>query len=148
MDLIRLCDLNDLTIIDEILRDGDLIDYIIDIIVNNLSKYYENKISNKSFNSLNKSEFIKEVKNKITNYKSEIKEIIKPIIEEKAKIFLDEQAKIAIQKGNMNIKNKRNLNEFKKTTEIFLKKNFYYICKRLMITYILDKNNFSKYFFN
>ena len=123
----------------QVLRDGDLIDYIIDIIVNNLYEYYENKISNKSFNSLNKSEFIKEVKNKITNYKSEIKEIIKPIIEEKAKIFLDEQAKIEIQKGNMYIKNKRNLNEFKKTTEIFLKKNFYYICQRLMIAYILDK---------
>ena len=98
----------------KVLNDGDLIDYIINIIVNNLSEYYEKKISNKSFNSLNKSEFIKEVKSQVANYKAEIKKKIKTIIEEKAKIFLDEQAKIEIKKGNMEIKNKRKLNELKK----------------------------------
>ena len=129
----------------KVLNDGDLIDYIINIIVNNLSEYYEKKISNKSFNSLNKSEFIKEVKSQVANYKAEIKKKIKTIIEEKAKIFLDEQAKIEIKKGNMEIKNKRKLNEFKKKIEILLKKNFYYISQKLMIAYILDKI-FNKFF--
>ena len=132
----------------QVLNDGELIDYIINIITNNLEIFYDSKITNKSFNLLNSSDFKKEVEDKISNYKSIIKQVIKPIVEEKAKKFLDDQAKIEIQKGNMGIENKRKLKEFEKTSEIFLKKNFYYISQRLMISYILDNiiNQFFKDF--
>ena len=122
----------------QVKEDGDLIDYIINIIIDNLFDFYDIKITNKSFNFLNNSEFINDIKNNVKNYKSNVKQMIKPIVEEKAKILLDEQAKIEIEKGNMLIKNKRNLKEFKRTIAIFLKKNFYYISQRLMISVLLD----------
>ena len=129
----------------QVLEDGDLIDYIINIIIDNLFAFYGIKITNKSFNYLNKSEFINDIKSKISSYKSNVKRMIEPKVEEKAKIFLDEQAKIEIEKGNMQINNKRKLSEFKKTIKIFLKKNFYYISQRLMISLLLE-NIFISFF--
>ena len=129
----------------QVLEDGDLINYIINIIVDNLGDFYETKITNKTFNFLNNSEFIGDVKKKVGGYKSTIRKMIGPLVEDKAKIFLDKQANIEIEKGNMEINNKRKLNEFKKTTAIFLKKNLYYVSQRLMVSLII--NNVYKYFF-
>ena len=126
-------------------NDGELIDYILNILMENLKDFYGKNISNKTFNLLNDSLFIKDVKVLIKNYKSKIKEIINPIIEQKSIDFLDEQAKIEISFGNMNIKYKRTLNGFKKITEIFLKKNLYYISQRLLIAYIIQEI-FPKFF--
>ena len=126
-------------------NDGELIDYIIEIIIENLKEFYKHNISNKTFNLLNNSNFIKSVKYFITDYKKFIKQLILSEVEDKSKIFLDIQAKIEIENGNIEIKNKRKLSEFKKTTEIFLKKNLYYISQKLMIQYIIE-NVYLKFF--
>ncbi len=57
-------------------------------------------------------------------YKKIIKELISSLLEEKAKKFLDMQAKIEIENDNMEIKNKKTLKELKAFIEIFLKKKF------------------------
>ena len=127
--------INDFTIVKD---DGDLINYIINIVIENLKKLNESNISNKSFNLLNRSRFISEINNKIQNYKAKVKQTIKDSVEKMPKIFLDKQASIEIEKGNMEINHKRTLKDFEKATEIFLKKNLYYISQRLMISYIIE----------
>ena len=122
-----------------LLEDGDLIDYLINIIIENLKEFKENNISNKSFNLLNNSEFIKELKEKIEKYKSIAKHCVELIIQKSSEYLLNEQAKIEIKKGNMDIKNKRKLEEIKKTNEIFLKKNLYFIAQKLLIAYLIEK---------
>ena len=123
----------------QVLNDGELIDYIINFIIENIKEFNEGKILNKSFNLLNESDFIKEVKTKVTVYKNKVKKLIEPVVEQKSKKFLDSQAKIEIEKGNMKIKNKKSLKEFNRAIEIFLKKNLYYISQRIMISYIIEK---------
>ena len=123
----------------QVLNDGELIDYIINFITENIKEFNEGKILNKSFNLLNESDFIKEVKTKVTVYKNKVKKLMEPVVEQKSKKFLDSQAKIEIEKGNMKIKNKKSLKEFNRAIEIFLKKNLYYISQRIMISYIIEK---------
>ena len=48
----------------QVLNDGELIDYIINFIIENIKEFNEGKILNKSFNLLNESDFIKDVKKK------------------------------------------------------------------------------------
>ena len=122
----------------QVLNDGELINYIINNIIENIKEFNEGKVTNKCFNLLNNSDFIKEVKSKVKKYKENVKTLINSTVEHKAKKFLDLQAKIEIEKGNMSIKNKKKLKEFKKTIEIFLKKNLYYISQRIMISYIIE----------
>ena len=126
-------------------NDGELIDYILNILLENLKDFYGKNISNKTFNLLNDSLFIKDIKFLIKNYKSKIKDIINPIIEQKSIEFLDMQAKIEISNGNTNIKHKRTLNDYKKIIEIFLKKNLYYISQKLLIAYIIQEI-YTKFF--
>ena len=65
-----------------VLSDGDFIDYLINIIMDNLKVFYDGKnISNKSFNLLNKSNFIDSIKKMINNYKAKIKDKIETIID-------------------------------------------------------------------
>ena len=82
-------------------------------------------------------------------YKTETKKVIKSIIKEKAKIFIDYQVIEEKRKlMNINIENKRDLNGFKKTSKIFLKKNFYYISQKFLINYIIRNfcpNYFKEY---
>ena len=129
----------------EVKNDVELIDYLIEIIIENLKEYYKHNISNKTSNLFNNSNFIESVKYFITYYKNFIKQFILSMVEEKSKIFLDIQAKIEIENGNIEINNKRKLSEFKKTTENFLKKNFYYISQKLMIRNIIE-NVYVKFF--
>ena len=130
---------------DHVKDDGELIDYIINIIVDNIKDFYISKITNKSFNLLNNSDFKKQVEKKVEEYKTKAKALIKNIVVNISIKFLNDQAKIEKQKGNMEIKHKRKLKELAKTSEIFLKKNFYYISQRLMTAFILD--NIYKAFF-
>jgi len=126
-------------------KDGELIDYIINNIIENLKEFNFVFLPNKCFNLLNNTFFITEVKNAIVTYKKIIKELINSILEEKAKKFLDMKAKFEIGNDNMEIKNKKTLKELKAFIEIFLKKNLYYIAQRLMISYIID-NIYSAFF--
>ena len=107
-----------------IMNDGDLIDYIINTIIENLKEFNFVFLPNKCFNLLNNTFFITEVKNAIVTYKKIIKELINSILEEKAKKFLDMKAKFEIGNDNMEIKNKKTLKELKAFIEIFLKKKF------------------------
>ena len=131
-------------------KDDQFISYIIDILVKNLHLFYNDdyltKMSNKSFNLLNKSEIIINIKKFINDYKFKTKERIKKIIEEKANEFIDKQAKIEKEnKNNIFIENKRRLKGFKKTNEIFLKKNIYFISQKYIINYIIQ--NFCENYF-
>ena len=80
----------------------------------------------------------------IKYYKSKVTQIITPIISEKAKIFIDIQAKIEKVNSNMNLENKRCLKGFEKTIEVFCKRNFYYISQKYIISNII-KNIFEPY---
>ena len=122
-----------------VLNDGEFIDYIINIIMENLKYFYGKNISNKTFNLLNDSSFIKEIKYLIEKYKSKTKNIINKIIEEKSSEYLNFQAQAEKSNGNTHIKNKRTLNDYKKLIEISLKKNSYYISQRLIIAYIIQE---------
>ena len=119
--------------------DGDFLDYIINTIMENLKLLKENNILNKTFNLINRSDFINDIKSKIEIYKSKVKPMIKYTIETYSKILLDQQVIIEKEKGNMEIKNKRKLKDFERTTEIFMKKNLYYIAQRMMISYLIEK---------
>ena len=122
-----------------VLKDGYFIQYIINIIIKSLEKFYdENKISNKTQNLLNESNFIKEIKSFIKSIKSEVKEIIKPIIKEKSNEFINIQAQKEKECGNLDLNKKRRLKGFKKTNEIFLKKNFYFVIQKFLINYIIQ----------
>ena len=123
----------------QVLEDGDLINYIINAIIENIKQFTEGQVSNRCFNILNNSEFIKEVKSMVKAYKEKVKKLIESTIENKAKKFLNLQAKIEIERGNMEIKNKKKLKELKRVIEIYMKKNLYYISQRIMITYIIEK---------
>ena len=123
--------------------DCELIDYIINIIIENLKELNEGYVSNRCFNLLNESVFINEVKNKVNSYKEKIKELIDSKIEKNAINFLDIQAKNEINNGNMKIEHKKELKELKKTIEIYFKKNLYYNSQRIMIAYILENIYFA-----
>ena len=111
-----------------VLKEEEFVDYIINIFGKNLYIFYENyikNISNASFNLLNNSSTISSIKSYISFYKTKTKEIIEPIIKNKANDFIEFQASIEKEKKtNMSISKKRRIKEFNKTNEIFLKKNF------------------------
>ena len=108
--------------------------------MDNLKVFYDGKnISNKSFNLLNKSNFIDSIKKMINNYKAKIKDKIETIIDKRAKMLLDLQAKIEKKGSNMKIKNKREHIQFKKTTQDFLIKKLYYIFQISLIIILIEK---------
>ena len=121
-------------------KDQEFIDYLVHILGNNLKEFYpKNKISNGSLNLIYNN--IKNIEEYINFFKNKTKEIIQKVNEEKAKIFLNEQAiKEITGKQNIEIKNKRNLNKFMRTNEVFLKKNFYYIAQKIIVNDFI--NNF------
>ena len=75
------------------------------------------------------------------SYKNCIKQLIDPISKNIAKELIDQQATFEILNGNMEIINRRNYDEFKKTTEIFLKRNFYFIVQNYIINFIINISN-------
>ena len=135
----------------DVLRDGDFIHYITNIFMNYLNEFYDKnkKIKNRNKNLLFKSDFISSIKNIYESYKNGIKDIINPIIKEKSKELINIQSNFEKESGNMNISNRRNLDEFKKTTTIFLKQNYYYIVQNYIINFLIaGKNNYLKVFFS
>ena len=127
-------------------NDNELINYILSILGRNLKIFYGKKISNKSLNIIFNSEIINNTINFIKFYKKNVKKIISKEIVIKAKEFLDLQAYLEKKNNeNIKIKNKRTLNGFIKTNEIFLKKNFYYILQKYII-YIFIKFFCNDYF--
>jgi hypothetical protein len=74
--------------------DNDFIEHIINILKNNLLKFYENykeNISNNTFTLLNKSELVNEVKKYIKIYKDELKKKIECEIEIQVDKFFDKK---------------------------------------------------------
>ena len=133
-----------------VLKDGEFVEYLINIIVNAYKKFYgENyEISRKTYNLINKSKFVTYAKRFIKLFKKDVRNIINPIIKEKSKDLIDSQAQNEKNFGNLELKNKRRLKGFQKTSEIFLKKNFYYIVQKFIINYSLQnifQNNIGNY---
>ena len=130
-----------------VLNNGDFIEYIVDIYFKYLNKLYDEKkkITNKSKNLLIQSDFISTINDIYSSFKQNVNNIIQSIIIEKSKELLNIQATMEKKFGNMEILNKRNYNEFMKTSEIFLKKNYYFIFQNYLINMIIKK---SDYYFN
>ena len=128
-------------------NDKDFINYIISILGRNLEKFYGKAISNKSLNIIFNSQIINNVIDFMQSYKENVKAIIANEISIKAKEFINKQVQLEKQYNiNINIKNKRTLKEFKKTNELFLKRNFYYISQKYIIHNIII--NFCNDYFN
>ena len=125
-----------------ILSDEGFKNHIVLMFGNSLFPFYKNHtkgISNKSLNLLKKSFIINSINDFIKYYQPKVDELIKQIINEKAELFLDKQSSIEIEKYNMRLENKRNLNGFKNTTNIFLKRNYYYISQKYIIFHVIKK---------
>jgi hypothetical protein len=132
----------------EVLKDEQFMNYIINMIGRNLEKlFYGKKIFNSSLNLLIQSDIIRNIKSFISFYKTKTKEFIKAKINYYPEIFIDLQAKKEKEtRRDIKVENKRNINGFKRTTEVFLKKNFYYISQRYAIDFII-RNLCPNYFY-
>ena len=122
----------------EVLNDGDFINYIIKIFIFKLKKFYGDEIpfSNKSQNLLINSILIKDIKNFINENKNKINTNITKIAEEVSKDFINIQAKKE-KNCEMKIINKRRLKDFRNTSKIFLRNNFYYKLEQYIIKYLI-----------
>ena len=130
-----------------VLNDGDFILYITNLFFDNLIEFYDNKekIKNKNKNLFLKSDFISSLNNIYESYKKNIKDIIRPIVQEKSKDYINVQSNFEKGYGNMSIINKRNLDEFENTIEIFLKKNYYFIAQNYIINFLIRAQNNSPF---
>ena len=131
----------------KVLKDEEFMNYIICMLGRNLEKlFYDNRIFNSSLNLLIQSDNIKNIKSFISFYKKKAKEFISKKLNYYSQMFIDSQAKKEKErKKDIKVKNKRNINGFKRTTEVFLKKNFYYISQKYTIDFII-RNFCSNYF--
>ena len=127
----------------ESLGDGDFIQYIIDIFLKNLNKFFdsEKEITNKSRNLFLKSNFTASINKIYSSYKRNIKNDIKSIVKENAEELLDIQASFEKEYGNIESCKRRNYEELKKILEIFLKNNYYFIVQNYIINFIVNKSN-------
>ena len=125
------------------LGDGDFIKYINDIFLKYLNYFYDNKkiITNNSMNLIFKSDFVSSVNKIYSSFKENIKKKIKSNSEKKSKELIDIQAILEQKSGNMKVYNRRDLNEFQKTTEIFLKKSYYFLAQNYIINYLVNWKN-------
>ena len=133
-------------------KDEEFINYIIDMLIKNVETFLNDnekdiyKISNSSYNLINKSNIINDIKKFIINYKKQVKDIIPKKIASLANDFIDQQSKLEKENSaNIFIKNKRNIKGFRRTNEIFFKKKFYYTSQKYIIEYII-RNFCDKYF--
>ena len=119
-----------------ILTDEQFKNYIVDMLGNSLFPYYKNfnnEITKKSLNLIKHSSIIITVDKFIKYYQPKVDELINKIIDAKAVLFIDKQATIEKERYNMRLEYKRNLNGFKHTINVFLKRNFYYISQKYII---------------
>ena len=124
-----------------LLDDESFIYYIINILGRKLTIFYDKSdISNSSLNYIIKSDIIKKISEYIKRYKEKTNEIIKTVVDSKAKKFIDYQATKEKNMGiSIRLDNKRDFEGFKETNRNFLKQNFYYISQKDLINYIIRK---------
>ena len=108
-------------------KDNEFIDYIVQLLGMNVLFFLEKNMNRESYNYLKKEEI-----ESITNYLNKYKKYTQELIEEQVKIFsinfIDYQVKIEKnQNNNIELKNKRCIQEFRNTSTTFLNNNFYYI---------------------
>ena len=140
MDIIKKKFINEFT---KALNDNEFIEYIINLLGRNLSIFYDKQISNNSLNLIINSQNIQNAKTFMDKCKAFTKNLISLDIITNANEFIDKQATLEkINKENINIEDKRSIKGFIKTNEIFLKKNFYYISQKFIIS------NFIMYYCN
>jgi hypothetical protein len=124
-----------------VLNEEEFKNYITEMIGNSIFTFYENynkKISNKSLNFLKNSNIIKSVNNCIIKYELVVNQIIKDNLNQKAQIFLDQQAAIEKKnKFNIRLENKRYLKGFEESIKSFIKRNFYFISQKIIISFII-----------
>ena len=130
-----------------VLKKGDFINYIIKIFILKLQKFYGDNMafSNKSQNLLNKSKFVQDINIIITKNEKAINKIINPIVDKLSKDFINKQAEEEKKCEIKNIKNKRRLKGFEKTSKIFFENNFYYKLQKYIINCLIQ-NVLPKYF--
>ena len=130
----------------KLLEDQPFLDYILNSLGRKLSIFYNKEIYNSSLNLIIQSKLFTEIKNFIKNHKKNSKKIIKSSVSQKANIFIDYQViKEKERRQNIKIENKRDINGFKKTNEVFLKQNLYYIFQKYLINYLIQ-NFYEKFF--
>ena len=74
-------------------------------------------------------------------YKKQLEKSIEVVIKEYAKNFLDNQAKIEIENGNVKIENKRALKDMENYIGLFFKKNFYFLFQKIITKNFIIHNN-------
>ena len=123
-------------------NEGDFIQNIEDIFFNYLIKFYNsNGITKKSKKLFFQSDFITSIKKMYSSYKINVQKNIESIIDNKAKELINMQANLEKEFGNMDIFNRRNYAEFKSTSEIFLKKNYYFLFQNYIINFLVNPSN-------
>ena len=130
------------------LSEEDFKMYIVKMFGDSLIPFYQNynqKISNKSLNLLKKSNILVSINKYIKYLKKELQNITKPIIEDNSILFLDKQATLEKEKTNMKLENKRTLKGFRKTIDIFLNRNFFFISQKYIINSVI--RNFNRKYF-
>ena len=119
------------------------INFVITLLGHNVNIFFEKDgiwLSNDCQNILLNSSFIKHyLENLIQQYERIAKNFVQPILESKAKEFMDLQIKVQrdCERG-INYYNLRMFDEFKKTTEQFLLDNLYNIAQKIIINYIFE----------
>ena len=131
-----------------LLNEKGFILYISNIFFKYLNYFCDKKniIPKESLNLFFESDFISTIINTYSSYKKSIKNFLESITEEKSKEFIDIQAKMEKAYGNMNIGNKRDLNEFKKISTIFLQNNYNFFVQHYIINFLIQPDNhFDKF---
>ena len=118
-----------------ILKEKDFEEYVFNITENIIKKYlFKNEINfntKKLIRNINVKNFIQSY---IKFYSDKTKDYINNIIDTVSLKFLDMQVKFEKMKGiSIQIRNKRNREDFKELINSFLMSNFYYVAQRYLI---------------
>ena len=134
-----------------VLTDEELKEKIVNLFQSSIYYFYKgynDKISNQTIKQLNQSSIIKCIENFINYYKPKFENIIKSKIDEISQILINEQAnteKSDPTNYNMRVEFKRNLDKFKETTNVYFKRNYYYIAQKYIFIK-LNETVFKKFF--
>ena len=127
----------------KVLDDGEFIMYIVNLFFKYLKFFYGNDkaISNRSKNLIIKSDFISTIKNIYSSYQGQFEEEIEPFVKEQSIKFIELQVFFEKSNSNMEFNNRRNLSEFEETTQIFLKRNIYFMIQNYIINHLINQQN-------
>ena len=125
-------------------NDDEFKKYIIDIYKSNIKYFFnidnsDNSSNNSDSENIIKNSFlINHCNNFINYYKMQTNNIINPDLKEFSIKFIDFQViKEKDNKININIKNKKCLNDFVNSTSNFLDNNFYYLAQKYYIKHVI-----------